>query len=378
VARKILGITDPGDSTHIGSNDFDYINKYLTGVDQSSLDPVNIATTTTYNSNKLGVYNNAKTSTASFIFGGTSNTSIDVNTIGTATTTGSYNTIVYKSGSICIAVNSFGTLINSGTGTDATVINAAIQNTPAGGTLVITPGLYTFDSDFQNAPLSGNIIIRADITIFGYGATIKATTSTGSIFLVGGSSNIANSITQNLSFQLYGLTLNMNKLCNNGVNGGQNKDSITVADDITVKLVKVVDCTFLNTIDTSIHISAASGGAANSTVIVENCFFDAGSTNTIDEHIVLNSVQVGYIRNCTMLGNKSIYGAARTLRIHNIYADANGLTTASGIQCHGSDIGISNVHLKGLALFNIRPFCSTERLAPYADLYNCSITGVSQ
>lgn len=54
--RKILGLTGSiatGDSTHWGTNDTDYINQYLTGVDQSSLDPVTIATTTTFNSGKL-------------------------------------------------------------------------------------------------------------------------------------------------------------------------------------------------------------------------------------------------------------------------------------------------------------------------------------
>lgn len=67
MARKIVNISEAGTSTQFGANDTDYINKYLTGVDQSGADPVPIATTTTYDSTKLGIYNPGRTFKYNFV-----------------------------------------------------------------------------------------------------------------------------------------------------------------------------------------------------------------------------------------------------------------------------------------------------------------------
>ena len=61
MVRKLVNNNDPGDSTHLGGNDFDYINQYLTGVDQSGADPVVIATTTQYKNQKLQFINPSST-----------------------------------------------------------------------------------------------------------------------------------------------------------------------------------------------------------------------------------------------------------------------------------------------------------------------------
>lgn len=67
MTRKIINQGDPGTVSLIGSDDFDYINKYLTGVDQSSVDPVAIATTTSFNNQKLRIQDSA-TSGKYYIF----------------------------------------------------------------------------------------------------------------------------------------------------------------------------------------------------------------------------------------------------------------------------------------------------------------------
>lgn len=51
--RKIVDNNDIGDASHHGGDSLDYINRYLTGADQSSTDPVTIATTTTFSAAKL-------------------------------------------------------------------------------------------------------------------------------------------------------------------------------------------------------------------------------------------------------------------------------------------------------------------------------------
>lgn len=66
MTRKILNNNDPGDSTHAGGNDFDYINQLLTGIDQSGSDPVTIATTWQTKNQKFQLINPA--STFNYIF----------------------------------------------------------------------------------------------------------------------------------------------------------------------------------------------------------------------------------------------------------------------------------------------------------------------
>ena len=67
MTRKILGLSNPGTSTLFGSEDLDYVNKLLTGEDQSLADPVTINTLTTFGSEKLCV---AGTAGFKYIFRG--------------------------------------------------------------------------------------------------------------------------------------------------------------------------------------------------------------------------------------------------------------------------------------------------------------------
>lgn len=61
MVRKVAGNSDPGNSAEFGGDDIDYINQYLTGVDQSAIDPVSIATTTIFSSTKLQINNPTNT-----------------------------------------------------------------------------------------------------------------------------------------------------------------------------------------------------------------------------------------------------------------------------------------------------------------------------
>ena len=61
MVRKVAGNSDPGNTAEFGGDDIDYINQYLTGVDQSATDPVPIATTTMFSSTKLQINNPTNT-----------------------------------------------------------------------------------------------------------------------------------------------------------------------------------------------------------------------------------------------------------------------------------------------------------------------------
>jgi hypothetical protein len=61
LARKILNKNSPGTSGTFAADDWDYINKYLTDVDQNATDPVSIKTNTSFWDNRLRIWNPAKT-----------------------------------------------------------------------------------------------------------------------------------------------------------------------------------------------------------------------------------------------------------------------------------------------------------------------------
>lgn len=109
MVRKVVNISDRGDNVHFGADDTDYINRYLNGEDQSGSDPVNIGTDTTFNSQKLGVYNSGKTARVQLLYGGTSNVVIDLATVpvgavgtGQANTYGDFDQI-FRSGRLKVA-----------------------------------------------------------------------------------------------------------------------------------------------------------------------------------------------------------------------------------------------------------------------------------
>lgn len=61
MTRKICNNSDPGDSTHMGGNDTDYINNLFLGQDQSASDPVIMATTWQFKNQKCQFFNPAST-----------------------------------------------------------------------------------------------------------------------------------------------------------------------------------------------------------------------------------------------------------------------------------------------------------------------------
>jgi hypothetical protein len=63
--RKIINKNSPGTAETFAGDDWDYQNQFLTGVDQSSIDPVTIATITRFWDNRVKFYNPARTKSIS-------------------------------------------------------------------------------------------------------------------------------------------------------------------------------------------------------------------------------------------------------------------------------------------------------------------------
>lgn len=61
MVRKKLNLSNPGDSTHFGSDDLDYVNNLFTGADQSATDAVDMNTSWKFRGSKLQLANPANT-----------------------------------------------------------------------------------------------------------------------------------------------------------------------------------------------------------------------------------------------------------------------------------------------------------------------------
>jgi hypothetical protein len=269
-----------------------------------------------------------------------------------------------------------GSIIDSGNislNQDDKVIQAAMNVTSAGSTLVFLPGTYNIYNEISPT---------GDINIFGYGATLLA-----SRLLPGGNIFNLTKTVDNVSVLFYGLTFDCANLVGTSIGGGINNDNlVTQPHGKTLKLCQVADCTFLNPRQFSIYCAGAGGmrGQADSTVLIDNCFFDAGTygngTDMQNEHITCNGCHTVSITNCRFLGNKSMFLSAKNINLTDIYADFNGQPGGSigywGFALFGEFIVVRAVRAVGLGLYLIGPYVSIEAQFPYASLQQLIIDNV--
>lgn len=208
MARKIVNNTDPGTSTVFGGDDLDYVNKYLTGVDQTATDPVTIATTTTFKNSKLVLRNPADTFSYTIVpsaITGARNLTLPlltaddtvVTTAATQTLTnktlsalssttpniGTYHYEVFKDGSTFYARNVSTGAIDS-SNTDATVVIQYAVTNAGTGAIFIRAGLYV---------LGSTINVGSDVTVIGevgQKTTLKANGDYPVFTVTSGSSHI--------------------------------------------------------------------------------------------------------------------------------------------------------------------------------------------
>jgi hypothetical protein len=302
-----------------------------------------------------------------------------------------FSTFLYKdAGGKCYAVKADGNLISRDEGTDdSEIISEAVASTPPGGSLCIWPGMYYFGGGSSRSSGDKFHIVK-DISIFGYGATIKGVRNPASNYYR------FFEIEKEVSFRLFGLTLNFGdpwydvndpnppwgerwkKNVGAGITGGHCTEPLGSARDFSFKYLQVVDCNMLNVWAGGIGVFGAGGirGTANSTLVVENCFFDHGIGNQQNEAILCGSIRSAYIRNVSTRGNKIAYVSARTINIENVSGNTNGTLAGYGICCHGENISIRNIHLIGNSLAVIRPWSSVHYSVNYGVARSILIDGV--
>ena len=245
-----------------------------------------------------------------------------------------------------------GSIISSGTaGTvDDTVIQAAITNTPANGTLLIMPGSYVTGDNLSA------FIFNADINIIAYGATFRAGTTVhhGAIWW------ICN--TAGLSVRIFGgIYDNKSTVTAEDAAGNARIFATTFGSgyDKVPALLHLKDLTVKNFYSNGISIFPPSGGAAPSTtafgtVIVENCLFDTVPNATFrpqNECIVCaNNVENFVIKNTYMNHYKGWFVIAENLKMDNCTVNAAGWGT-TGVGANSSSM-CQNVELKNIRLLD--------------------------
>jgi hypothetical protein len=315
----------------------------------------------------------------------------------------SCNTYAYKADGTLIAYNT--PKANPVNADDSTTIAAAINNTDDGGRMLWLPGTYLWGGTSADYPDSSTLgcsfRILNDLTIYAYGATLKATRyeSNGpnrgygneytGIFKVGDVNH------RNTTFGLYGLTIdqgtptwndNVDEIGNHywknagdALGAGQETEPNGSPGDYAFKMIHVSDCTFLNVWNHAITVQGAGGigGTSDATLLVENCTFDHGFGDTDNEAILAGGIRNLILRNIKIKGNKIGYWSARYVTVENLESNTDGASTGYGIDLTAEQIYMKNIRLIGNGI-TIRPWGAVQVGSTiWGPLKTCIIDGLT-
>jgi hypothetical protein len=295
-----------------------------------------------------------------------------------------YDVIVWKDtvNSKIYAFSKSGSILSQGTAgsaADDTVIQAAINATPANGTLVIMPSTSNYIMGQNDAAME----LDASINISAYGATFQA-----------GTTLHQNAIwwqchTTGIDVRIFGGTYNSLSTSNIENGTGNSRIYATLFGcgfSQTPHLLHLRDLTAKNFYSNGISIFPPSGGATPSstaygTIIVENCLFDAVPNATFkpsNECIVCaNNIENFVIKNTYMNHTKGWFVVAENLKIDNCIVNATGWP--AGNTGANSSSMCQNVELKNVRLIDaamtIRMHGNPDDSKPIGQCKNVIIDG---
>lgn len=201
MARKIVNNSDAGTATKFGGDDLDYINRLLTGTDQSGTDPLTINTTTTFGETKAvipnilrttdfiiyssgGTYKALKTSTGTIVSSNSDFKTVIQFVINSISPAGTPTTIILGSGDfvlhsqIDIPVTAVGNIHISGIGMGITNIKIGSGFNALGTIDAIRVGL---DTPNVVAGSVGTLTVNANAGV----RTVTMSTTDAAKFVVG-------------------------------------------------------------------------------------------------------------------------------------------------------------------------------------------------
>lgn len=238
-----------------------------------------------------------------------------------------------------------------------------------GHTIIIKP---TNDGSAYNAGESQANFTK-DVNIFGYGAIVKGGTTAHS------SGGALRQSVNNKYIKLFGLTIDSTDTTNTTKKLGTLYGGGSSTSSVTCKLCVAKDCTFNNVFNTGVNVQAKDNGTDaapdDSTLIIDNCRFDTGTTSdSTNEHVLTNALKTVRITNCTFLGNKVGYISAQNVSVINCFSDTNGRTEGEGLGIHTENANVINCSMKGGGL-TFRPFTSVHFGTNFAANKRVSIRG---
>jgi hypothetical protein len=237
-----------------------------------------------------------------------------------------------------------------------TLFEKVVTELPTNAVVLIQEGEYPYGSITAQVNLSKNL------EIYGYGAILKSTTLHRYAGVLSAGDGVA--------LKVQGVTFDMNKRQGIAIGGGSFDKNFSPA------FVSCIDCTFLNVYNYAIALSGRSDGKAPTQVHIENCYFDAGSSDTLNEHILTNAVKNVTILNSVFLGNKVAYLSAETALIDQVYGNSTTLTEGYGMGIHAKYTTVSNVELVGQTI-TFRPYTSVHVGAVYESAKSIKVDNLS-
>lgn len=218
-------------------------------------------------------------------------------------------------------------------------------------TVLIKSGKYPVVSD-ANAEI--NIDANKKVKIDAYGAILTASTyHTGGKLL-----NIGN----NSDVTINGITIDINK--SSGVGIGSNSGNYNTK-------INLKDCNITNIYSYGI----AQGGydsegsvLTSDSLTIDNCYFEAGSYDSLNEAILVKTNSYIYLRNIHVIGNKFLYVVSKRIDIDSFDGSSYGNYTAvQGNLIHGREIYLNNIVFFNNTL-KIRPLISLHGLNQFDNL----------
>src|SRR5919109_3715249 len=218
-----------------------------------------------------------------------------------------------------------GSLIKTETIDFLALFEKVVTKLPNNAVVLIREGEYPYGS------VTAQIDIDKNLELYGYGAKLKAKTEHRYAGVLSAGDGAA--------LKVYGLIFDMNKLHGVAIGGG------SFVNNTSPTLLSCIDCSFLNVYNYAVSVSGRSDGTRTTQVYIENCYFDAGSSDTLNEHVLTNAVKKVTIRNSVFLGNKMAYLSAERVEIDHVYGDTTTLTEGHGVGIHAKYASVSNVEL---------------------------------
>jgi hypothetical protein len=214
-----------------------------------------------------------------------------------------------------------------------------------GDVIVVQPSDNWYEINVP--PAVGTAQLTKSFTIWGYGAKIRAGNVTGNDLIEGGAIHQGG---EGKSLSVFGLTFDSR----NAAGARRIGKFITcgsLESNINPSLILIKDCVFQRPWQYALYLAggevyAQQDNVAGTNIIVDNCYFDAGTEAMQDDIFWTSTPHNLWVSRCTQLANKPMYCNARRIWVRDCFSSTDYMETdPHGAGIEGKGWGMQAVYL---------------------------------